>query len=191
METQIKQCATCKLDKQLAEFAPTKQQLKFGVKSVCRQCDKEYKRKWVEANPVRQRDQVNGWKASNRDKVRGWNREYSARIRKEKPEQWAMYERRARLKREYGVTPEWFEVKYKEQQGLCAICGLVPTGKGLCIDHCHKTGVARELLCTQCNTTLHKMELEIEWVRKAEAYLQRHDEESNPVARYTYEAVRH
>ena len=37
------------------------------------------------------------------------------------------------------------------QRGLCAICG---DGKSLRVDHSHKTGVFRGLLCNVCNKTL-------------------------------------
>lgn len=45
------------------------------------------------------------------------------------------------------------------QKGLCAVCkkpetALSQTGKlkRLAVDHCHKTGKVRGLLCTSCNT---------------------------------------
>lgn len=185
-----KKCTKCGAEKPIGEFAPTKQQLKGGVKSWCRECEREYKRQWVQKNPVRRRDQINGWKASNREKVRGWNREYSARIRRENPVKSHAWERRARLKREYGVTPEWFDAQVISQNNQCEICGGPPPAKGFSIDHCHLTKRVRALLCSGCNTALHKMERNIEWVRKAEAYLGRHgDESSRPPTRSANETL--
>lgn len=43
------------------------------------------------------------------------------------------------------------------QGGVCAICGGPPRGRWAernvyCVDHCHKTGKIRGLLCGPCNT---------------------------------------
>lgn len=40
----------------------------------------------------------------------------------------------------------------QEQKGLCAICERrLQTGRHTCVDHCHKTGKVRGLLCHKCN----------------------------------------
>lgn len=38
--------------------------------------------------------------------------------------------------------------------GRCAVCKQIPTGRGFCVDHDHRTGRTRGLLCTSCNTAL-------------------------------------
>lgn len=62
----------------------------------------------------------------------------------------------------YGVTePQYIEM-INSQKGLCKICGMketkisFKTGNvvSLAIDHCHKTGVVRGLLCAKCNLML-------------------------------------
>jgi len=43
----------------------------------------------------------------------------------------------------------------REQGGKCLGCGTdQPGAKGWCIDHCHKSGKVRALLCNRCNTAL-------------------------------------
>lgn len=66
--------------------------------------------------------------------------------------------RASRLKTAYGITLEDFDKMFVEQGGVCAICKLpqtVENRKGvvshLCVDHCHKTGKVRGLLCNNCN----------------------------------------
>jgi hypothetical protein len=55
------------------------------------------------------------------------------------------------------ISLEDYRFKLQEQNNTCAICGKAETHthKGvprrLCVDHDHKTGVIRELLCSQCN----------------------------------------
>src|SRR5829696_6985469 len=46
----------------------------------------------------------------------------------------------------YGLQPDEIELMRVEQGGLCAACHLDP-GYPLVIDHCHKTGRVRALLC--------------------------------------------
>ncbi|WP_434405002.1 endonuclease VII domain-containing protein [Streptomyces sp. NBC_01353] len=56
------------------------------------------------------------------------------------------------FKQEYGISREEFRRRVAEQQGLCQICRIQPTF--LCVDHDHRTGMVRGLLCTQCNFAL-------------------------------------
>lgn len=86
------------------------------------------------------------------------------------------YSRKRKLKREYGVTPEWFDAKLKEQGGCCALCDkTLDTHNGkhhnLCVDHNHKTDEPRGILCRRCNFSLARVEEIPGWADKALAYL--------------------
>jgi hypothetical protein len=54
------------------------------------------------------------------------------------------------------VTPEEYAALFSEQGGVCAICGNPPKegGRALHVDHNHKTGEVRGLLCHYCNRFL-------------------------------------
>lgn len=72
----------------------------------------------------------------------------------------------------YGVTKDFLIGLYEDQDGKCKICGNKPTTqRGLHVDHCHKTGVVRGLLCHGCNTGLGNMKEDPEILLKAIAYL--------------------
>lgn len=76
--------------------------------------------------------------------------------------------------RRYGLTKEDFDRMLKEQGGGCAICGNPPTMKTrqssvLHVDHCHRTGKVRGLLCVRCNHLVGYIEHDLR--SKAEAYL--------------------
>lgn len=60
------------------------------------------------------------------------------------------------------------------QGGLCAICGELPSGKRalLFIDHDHKTGKVRGLLCGACNAGLGYFKDTTSRMTKAIEYLE-------------------
>lgn len=61
----------------------------------------------------------------------------------------------ARLWNTYKITLEDYAVLYDKQYGLCAICEMTcKTGRMLSVDHCHRTGAIRGLLCGPCNRAL-------------------------------------
>lgn len=67
--------------------------------------------------------------------------------------------RAAHLKRCYGVTVLWYEEMLAKQDGRCAICKKAHrTGRRLAVDHCHKTGKVRWLLCVGCNAHVGRFE---------------------------------
>jgi|SRR6266702_756529 len=84
------------------------------------------------------------------------------------------------LKRSYDLTKEKFEALYRQQNGLCAICGKPEdeTYKGLSrslsVDHDHITGKIRGLLCSGCNQGLGKFSDNPETLRSAALYLEAH-----------------
>lgn len=52
----------------------------------------------------------------------------------------------------YGITAAEYWAIYEFQGGKCYICQRATgTRKRLSVDHCHKTGVIRGLLCSPCN----------------------------------------
>lgn len=52
----------------------------------------------------------------------------------------------------YGITAEEYQAIYRAQGGKCAICQRATgASKKLSVDHDHKTGEVRGLLCTPCN----------------------------------------
>uniref|UniRef100_UPI00111D166A endonuclease VII domain-containing protein n=1 Tax=Nitrospira cf. moscoviensis SBR1015 TaxID=96242 RepID=UPI00111D166A len=56
-------------------------------------------------------------------------------------------------KYKYGLTTEQYNAMLLEQGGGCAICrGQCKRNSRLSVDHCHRTGAVRGLLCSNCNT---------------------------------------
>lgn len=77
-----------------------------------------------------------------------------------------------RLRRFYGLTTAQFERMKKEQDCRCAVCHE-PCDK-LNVDHDHKTGKVRALLCHLCNSAIGGMQDDPQRLREAACYLERH-----------------
>lgn len=78
-------------------------------------------------------------------------------------------------KSRFKMTFEDYQKKVEEQNGLCAICGNPPGKKSLAVDHCHKTGQIRGLLCGGCNIGIGHLKDSIELLKKALAYLEKYE----------------
>ncbi|SRR6266581_1010807 len=77
--------------------------------------------------------------------------------------------------KKYGLTPQDYEHMLTVQSGKCAICRKPPNrGELLVVDHCHYSGVVRELLCTKCNVMLGFANDNIELLQKSIEYLKKH-----------------
>jgi Recombination endonuclease VII len=71
----------------------------------------------------------------------------------------------------YRISGKDLAELYDRQKNRCAICGEEPP-YGLVIDHNHKTGFIRGLLCRRCNTGIgcfqddvHRMLAAVEYVK--------------------------
>jgi hypothetical protein len=63
-------------------------------------------------------------------------------------------EQRGTRIRSYGISVEEYEDMLESQGGGCYICGIGPVGRALDIDHDHRTGKVRGLLCSNHNRAL-------------------------------------
>jgi hypothetical protein len=74
----------------------------------------------------------------------------------------------ARLARAAVATE--YERLVAERGEVCAICGARPKTRKLHVDHDHRTGEVRGLLCFRCNRALPAY-LGADWLRKAADYV--------------------
>jgi hypothetical protein len=87
------------------------------------------------------------------------------------------YEKRREklLKWSYGITSEKFDAMLAEQNYCCAICSAKENkvNKHFFVDHCHKNGRIRGLLCFHCNTLLGMAKDNTQILEAAILYLER------------------
>lgn len=74
--------------------------------------------------------------------------------------------------RKFGLTAEqYFQIK-SDQNSKCALCDFLPSEDdyALAVDHCHRTGRVRGLLCHRCNTALERVDDIPDWIERVLAY---------------------
>ena len=81
----------------------------------------------------------------------------------------------------YNITEKQYNQMLSEQEHKCACCGKPiqerVKGQGkktICVDHDHKTGQVRGLLCGLCNSGIGALGDNIQGVRNALNYLEKH-----------------
>jgi hypothetical protein len=80
---------------------------------------------------------------------------------------------RRNLKR-YNLTVEEYYEMVLLQDGKCAICKEEPVGERPYVDHCHKLGNIRGLLCSSCNFGLGHFKNDPNLLQNAINYLLAH-----------------
>ena len=97
---------------------------------------------------------------------------YKRQYKKDKAKECNKYNRQWHFKDKFNLShEEWLEM-WEYQEEKCAICGIVfPTPSDACVDHDHKTGEIRGLLCRKCNRGIGHFNDDIELVTKAMKYL--------------------
>jgi len=146
-------CKTCLAEKPLSKFTlrSGKSRKKTGDVSPstrglsCANCD------YLKSKD-RNRVTLRRWQRENPDRVRGY-----------------------KTKRLYGIGLVEYQQMFAAQKGLCAICQTPGDSsfkkRTLGVDHDHKTGVVRGLLCDLCNKGIGQFLDRPDFLRSAAAYL--------------------
>jgi len=88
------------------------------------------------------------------------------------------------LREKYNLTLAEYDLMLAAQGGLCAICRKPETTRGrggsprrLAVDHDHRSGVVRKLLCHRCNLVTWAVEENPGLLDAVRVYLDEHDRE--------------
>lgn len=138
-----KTCARCREVLPASDFYANSRS-STGLSSWCRPCGRRIR---AESNARIRAADPEAWALRRRG--------YVASYKKRHPERTAESDRRRLLLRKYGITPEEYAARLREQGGGCAICATAPVGgRALDVDHDHDSGRTRELLCSACNLAI-------------------------------------
>lgn len=150
----MKRCSDCGEEKSYTEFYRAGTTLD-GYRGVCKGCELAELRAFSRNNREhlnRQRRERYANDTDHRDSYRAYNR---ARFRQYK----------------YGITYEEFHAMIDAQDNVCSICKKSNGRQVLYVDHDHKTGRIRGLLCHTCNTFLGRIDDSIETLEYMIEYL--------------------
>ena len=103
-------------------------------------------RAWAEANPEKIAAKRRAYWEANRERLRAWGRAWK-----------------------YGISVA--ELQKLLARGACDICGST---ERLHVDHCHRAGAVRGLLCRSCNLGLGNFRDDAKLLRAATTYLKKH-----------------
>ena len=166
----MKTCTKCKQEKPMKEFSWDKSQ-RDGHYPQCKTCVREYgRRRYQKSDKEQRRKQDKRYYLKNKEQICKRIREKRAQMSGEQQHS----RDRKRTLRVHKITPEQYDQMLAEQNGRCAICGVHQSKfkSTLAVDHNHKTGENRGLLCVRCNVRLGVVENR-GFIRKATAYLER------------------
>jgi hypothetical protein len=150
------QCTKC-LETKSEEFFRKDLRKKNNKRSNCKQCELKADTRYKD-NSEKEKQRVQTWRKTQGNDLKNTYRK------------WA-------LKKNYNLTLEEYNLKLQEQNGVCAICKTPPNKKQLAVDHCHKTGKIRKLLCANCNTALGLLYDDINIITSLRNYIIKHQEE--------------
>jgi len=105
--------------------------------------------------------------------------EWNKRKRESRIFKFPLMESARNLKRKYNLTLNEYNQKLESQKFVCEICSKPETSldgrtggtKRLAVDHDHKSGKIRGLLCWSCNTVIGKVEESLELLDAMKTYI--------------------
>lgn len=160
---------------------------------------KKYLKQYYEENKEKFKTNTKSYRTKNKDNIAKKKKEYNIKTKDKKREydktyyknniekimeySWRTKEHsdNYRLSKKFGISLQEYNIMLKKQNSVCAICNkeeVIKTKKGnlrkLAVDHDHKTGKVRGLLCSNCNTSLGGFQDDIDTLVKALKYLKKY-----------------
>lgn len=146
---------------------------KDGLQSWCRDCGKKAgKAAHAKVSPKVRWERQQQWRKDHPEAYKASRAKYQKNNRTK-----ILAAKRRQHLRAYGLTPEAYDQLVAAQGGVCLICGGVPNGqwRRLQVDHCHKTGKIRGLLCVNCNRAIGYLGDDPDRAIRVAAYLKEAD----------------
>ena len=109
-----------------------------------REQEKEYNRQWIQTHKERLKKHKHQYYQTHKEQQKEYNRQYRKKLGenlnfKQFRNYWKL------------CFPDAFERLLVIQEDRCAVCGVSLEHHQIHVDHDHKTGLVRGLLCWHCN----------------------------------------
>lgn len=137
----MKQCTKCSIEKPLTDFFKNGP----GVRPDCKTCTSKRNNTYKKVHKDKHLKQVKRWQKANPEKMKLY---------------W--------IKQKYGLNSNTYMEMLNSQEHKCKIC---KEKVKLVVDHSHKNGNIRGLLCNSCNTAIGFFKESIESLESAILYL--------------------
>jgi len=137
---------------------------------------KEYQKKWREENKERIKKYSKDWREENAD-----YQKYQKDWREKNADHKKRYAKKYHIERKYNISWEEYQEMLSKTNGVCPLClneFILTEGQGCrknmpVLDHCHKTGVNRGIICQSCNLTIGKVNEDVETLQRMVEYLRK------------------
>lgn len=171
----MKACNTCALEKPLSEFHKRTKSAD-GLSFICKQCMNARQREYRKS-PAFRSDEAKAKRSAyyyaNKERIK--QREASRHAE-------APHVRRNQvLRKKFGIGVDEYKAMLDKQGGLCAICrqperainASTRAVASMPVDHDHRTGKIRGLLCSHCNRAIGLFQDSPQILKSAINYLER------------------
>lgn len=178
-------CIKCHIKKEESEFYTSKKG-KLGLQSRCKKCSSYYGKIWRLKHKERLAKKLKIYREKNKKRIAKQRIKYreqnKEKIDKYNHKHYLRYKNRKRilyLRTRYNLSLNEYQKLLKKQNGVCAICKekeisiFKGTIRMLAVDHDHRTGKVRGLLCGHCNHGLGNFKDNIKLFKNAIKYLNR------------------
>lgn len=136
------------------------------LRKQCKKCCNTNSQRWRENNKERNKELAKNYYKQNKEKI---NLRTSSYYYNNK-EKYKGIHRRNHLKEKYNISESEYNKILIRQDYKCAVCGQIDS-RNLCVDHDHKHGNIRGLLCNNCNRAIGHFHENIFSMIKAICYL--------------------
>lgn len=163
-----KVCGRCKVAKNFIEFYKNRSTVD-GYQAYCKPCknliDKKPRTDEIRAKD-RERYKRRVATPEGRAKLLAANARYNL-TEHGKLTAWTRY-----LQKTYSIDSTTYLQVLDAQDGRCAICKIKPNSRRLHVDHHHKSGIIRGLLCGKCNQAIGLLNEDLDLFDAAKKYLE-------------------